>query len=184
MTHPPSYGQFLQQMAAGRQGASLWRFGLVFLLTFFLLQWSYQALSDTALYRFYIETLTAQPAAAVIRLIVPADGVTAAGHRLAWQGGRLSILNGCDGAEVMELLIAAFAAVAGSWRMKLTGMASGVLLVYVLNQVRLVALYFAVRHDRALFDLIHGLAGPLVIIALATLFFALWIAPREPQTAA
>ena len=139
-------------------------------MAFFLLQWSYQALSDTALYRFYIETLTVRPSAAMLHLLVLADGVSAAGHRLAWQGGGLNILNGCDGAEAMELLIAAFLAIAGSWRMRLSGIVLGSMLIYGLNQARIVALYFAVRHDKALFELIHGLIGPLVIIALATIF--------------
>ena len=75
----------------------------------------------------------------------------------------------------MELLIAAFIAVAGSWRMRFTGIALGILLIYGLNQIRIVALYFAVRHDKALFELIHGLVGPLAIIAVACLFFAWWI---------
>ena len=70
----------------------------------------------------------------------------------------------------MELLIAAFLAIAGSWRMRLSGIVLGSMLIYGLNQARIVALYFAVRHDKALFELIHGLIGPLVIIALATIF--------------
>lgn len=36
-----------------------------------------------------------------------------------------------------------------------------------MNQVHIVALYFAVRHDKSLFELIHGLVGPLIIIAVA-----------------
>lgn len=184
VSHPPSYNEFLRKYQPAPQGVLLLRFALTFGLVFFLLQWGYQALADTAAYRFYIEQLTVRPSAFVIQLIAPQDNVTAQGHRLLWPGGRLNILNGCDGAEAIELLLAAFVAVAGTWRMKLSGMAIGLGLIYVMNQVRLVALYFAMRHDKALFELIHGLAGPLVIIALATLFFAWWIAPREPQTAA
>ena len=184
MFQPQSYDEFLQSIQPVRHSVSLLRFAGIFFLAFFLLQWSYQALGATALYRFYIETLTVQPSAAIIHLLAPADGVSAIGHRLAWQGGGLNILNGCDGAEAMELLIAAFLAIAGGWRMRLSGILWGSALIYGLNQARIVALYFAVRHDKALFDLIHGLIGPLAIIALACLFFAWWIGRGESETPA
>ena len=77
------------------------------------------------------------------------------------------------------LLMAAFITASGTWRMRFTGIALGMLLIYVLNQVRIVALYFSVRHDTALFELIHGVVGPLAIIAVACLFFAWWIGRGE-----
>ena len=174
-----SHDAFLQKIQPVRHSVSLVRFALLFFVAFFLLQWVYQALSDTAIYRFFLETLTVQPSAAMIHLIAPADGVIAAGPRLAWLGGRLSILNGCDGVEAMMLLMAAFITASGTWRMRFTGIALGMLLIYVLNQVRIVALYFSVRHDTALFELIHGVVGPLAIIAVACLFFAWWIGRGE-----
>jgi exosortase/archaeosortase family protein len=141
------------------------------LLRLFLLQCVYQAFSGTAVYRFYIETLTVRPSVALIQMIVPQDGVAARGARLLWPGGGISVYSGCDGVEVMQLLLAAFVAVSGRWRQRLLGVAFGLLLIYLLNQARIVGLYFAARHDRALFELLHGLAGPL-IIAVTTLFFA------------
>lgn len=184
VSQPQSYNEFLQKIQPAHHGVSLLRFAAVFFVAFFLLQWAYQALNGTAIYRFYIEMLTVRPSAEFIGLIAPADGIIAQAHRLVWQGGRLSVLNGCDGAEAMALLIAAFIAVAGPFRMRLGGIALGVLLIYGLNQGRIVALYFAARHDKPLFELIHGLAGPLTIIALACLFFAWWIGRDGPETPA
>lgn len=184
MSRSQSYNEFLQKNQPARHSVTLLRFAAVFFVAFTLLQWIYQALNDTASYRFFIEMLTVRPSAAFISLIAPGDGVIAQAHRLVWQSGRLSVLNGCDGAEAMALLIAAFIAVAGSFRMRLTGIAIGVLLIYTLNQGRIVALYFAARHDKQLFELIHGLAGPLVIIALACLFFAWWIGRDGPEAPA
>ena len=181
MSQPQSYDEFLQSIQPVRDSVSLLRFAGLFFVAFFLLQWGYQALADTAAYRFYIEQLTVYPSALIIQIIAPQDNVIGEGHRLLWSGGGLNILNGCDGAEAIELLLAAFIAVSGAWRMKWRGMALGVVLIYILNQARIVVLYFAIRHDKGLFELIHGLIGPLVIIALITLFFAWWIVPREPQ---
>ena len=174
-----NFNEWLNRMWTGGQGGPLLRFLLLFIGAFFLLQWAYQALADTLIYRFYLDTLTVRPSAALIQLMVPQDSVLARGHRLVWPGGGLSLFSGCDGAEVMQLLITAFVAVAGPWRRRLLGAAIGLLLVYALNQARIVGLYLAVRHDRAWFEMLHGLVGPLIIIALTTLFFAWWIGRNE-----
>ena len=65
--------------------------------------------------------------------------------------------------------------------MKLTGMVLGFVLIFFLNQARIVSLYFAIRHDKALFELIHGLAGPMAIISLSCLFFTWWISRDAAQ---
>lgn len=171
-------------MSTGGNAGPLLRFTLLFISVFFLLQWAYPMLSDTAVYRFYLDTLTVQPSAALIQWIAPQDGVLARGHRLGWPGGGLSLYNGCDGVEAMKLLIAAFVAVAGPWRARLLGAALGLLLIYVLNQARIVGLYFAARYDRGWFEQLHGMIGPLIIIALTTLFFAWWIGRDDPARAA
>ena len=72
MSQSQSYDEFLQKIRPVRHSVSLLRFAFVFFVVFFLLQWTYQALSDTALYRFYIATLTVHPSAALIHLIAPA----------------------------------------------------------------------------------------------------------------
>lgn len=177
---PQGRRQLLKKVLTGGEARSLLRFTLYFFIVFMLLQWAYQALADSAIYRFYLDVLTVRPSAGLLGLIVPQDGVLAQSHRLVWLGGGLSVLNGCDGVEVMQLLIAAFVAVAGHWRRRLLGAVIGLLLIYTLNQARIVGLYLAVRHDRAWFELLHGLVGPLIIIAVTTLFFAWWIGRYEP----
>lgn len=174
----------LPSLESVRKTVPVLRFALLFISVFLLLQWAYPMFSGTAVYRFYLETLTVQPSAALIQWIAPQDGVLARDHRLVWSGGGLSLYNGCDGAEAMKLLITAFVVVAGPWRARLLGAAIGLLLIYALNQGRIVSLYFAARHDRAWFELIHGMLGPLIIIALTTLFFAWWIGRNDPARAA
>ncbi len=178
MTALRCFNEWLTSMAVAVDARPLLRFVLFFLGIFLLLQWAYQAWADTATYRFYIETLTVRPSVGLIHLFVPQDDVIAHANRLVWAGGGLSVYNGCDGVEVMQLLVAAFAAVIGPWRQRLLGAVYGLLLIYVLNQARIVSLYFAARHDRTWFELVHGLVGPLLIIALTTLFFA-WRTGRD-----
>ena len=177
------FNNWLNKMITGPNTGPLPRFLLFFISAFFLLQWTRRALADTAVYRFYLETLTVRPSALLIQWVAPQDGVLARGHHLVWPGGGLSVYNGCDGMEVMQLLLAAFVAVAGPWRQRLLGASLGLLLIYVLNQGRIVGLYLAARHDRAWFELLHGLAGPLLIIAFTTLFFAWWTGRDETARA-
>ncbi len=40
---------------------------------------------------------------------------------------------------------------------------------------RIVGLYFTLRHDKSLFDAIHGYVGPTLIVILPCLFFAWWV---------
>jgi exosortase/archaeosortase family protein len=82
----------------------------------------------------------------------------------------------------MLLLVAAFAAFPMGWRRAASGIALGLLLIWLLNQGRIVALFYAVRHDLALFNLLHGYVLPLVIVAAGSLFY-LWWASRGGKLA-
>ena len=77
---------------------------------------------------------------------------------------------------MLFLLIAAFASAQLPWRARLGGLLAGTLLVFVLNQGRILALFYAYRSDKALFDLLHGTVAPLLLIALSSLFFLFWLA--------
>jgi len=160
-----------------------WRelaFAVVFLAVFAILQLGYAAARDTSIERTVIDVATILPAAALINLIAPDEEVEPVEHRLISETVRLSVLNGCEGTETLFLLIAAVLAFAAPWRHKLLGVVIGTLLVYGLNQLRIVALYFALRHDKELFALMHGYIGPTLIIAVCALFF-LWWAGNRPQ---
>lgn len=176
---PPSD---LQSCLAEIHSAELVRFTLAFGVLFFVLLWVYQALPGTAAYAFYLEEMTVKPAVALIRLASGNEGVLADGYRLVWEGNRLSVLTGCDGADAMLLLIAALLASSLPWRSKLTGVLLGTVMVYALNIGRIAALYFAFRHDRGLFELVHGILGPLLVIG-AVLLFVLALKNRHEHTA-
>lgn len=165
LSAPAPHNRFPNAGAAG-----LARFALAFGALFFVLLWAYQSMQGGELYRFYLHEMVVKPGAVLIQLIEGNEGVRAVEHRLVWEGGRLSVLTGCDGADAMMLLIAALLASALPWRARLLGALLGVTLIYVLNQARIAALYFAFRHDRGLFELIHGILGPLAVICAVLLF--------------
>lgn len=162
---PPDLEKYLSDI----RSAELVRFALAFAILFFVLLSLYQALQGTPAYRYYLEEMIVRPAVALIRLVSENEGVEAAGHRLVWEGHRLSVLSGCDGADAMLLLAAALLGSPLPWRARLLGVLLGVTLVYALNLTRVAALYFTFRYDRGLFELVHGVLGPLAVICAVLL---------------
>ena len=168
----------------GPKPRPLWLQALLFGAVFFVLQAGYGAVRDTWVERLVIDTLTVKTAAWSIRTLTPDVAVEAVGSRLKAPGGGINIINGCEGTEVLFLLYAAFASALLPWRARLTGALAGTALVFLLNQGRVLALFYAYRSDKALFDLLHGTVAPLLLIALSALFFLYWLgrygAPAAP----
>ena len=162
-------------MASPLKQRPAWLQIIIFLTVFWSFQSGYAALRDTWVERIIIDTCTVQPAAAVIKLITPGVLVEASGTRLKAPGGGVNIRNGCEGTEVLFLLYAALLSVPLTWRAHLTGAAFGTLLVFVLNQGRIVTLFYASRADAGLFNILHGTVAPLVLIALTALYFLYWL---------
>ncbi len=150
-------------------------FVALFIVVFFGCEALYMQSRGTSFERVFIDILTVKPSAALINWFSPDEGVSAQGSRLVSPFARLSVLNGCEGTEAMFLLIAAITAFAAPWRHKLRGALLGIGLVYVLNQIRIVVLYYSFRTDKALFDSIHGTIGPAIIVLVACGFFFWWL---------
>ena len=150
------------------------RFALVFLLVFSILQFGYSASRGSFFEWLVIDIATVRPSVAVINLIAPQEQAQAKGHRIVSAQGGLNILNGCEGTESMFLLLAAIVAFTASWLRKFKGALIGILLVYVLNQARIIVLYFVAHHDKHWFDLLHGYIAPTLIIVLTCVFFLWW----------
>ena len=149
----------------------LWLTLAIFVGVFALLQWAWGEARDSWVERLVIHQATVKPAAALVQWITPEANARAVAASIQAPGGGLNILNGCEGTEVMFLLIAAFAAVRLGWRQKLTGLALGLMLIFALNQARILALFYAYRNQRSLFDLLHTSVLPAVLIAAVALYF-------------
>lgn len=98
-------------------------------------------------------------------------------------GGGIQILNGCDGTEVWFLLVAALLVFPFGWTRRWVGLLLGTIWVFGLNQMRLLALFYAFRQDPALFNQLHGVVAPMVLI-LAILGFVVALKQWEPGRAA
>lgn len=144
---------------------------LLFLILFFALQWGWEGMRGTWVERLVVHQATVAPAAAVISWLTPETGAQASGASIKAQGGGINILNGCEGTEVMFLMIAAIVAARLPWRMALTGLSLGLIWVFVLNQARILTLFYVFRHDRSWFELLHTAILPAILVASAIAYF-------------
>jgi exosortase/archaeosortase family protein len=157
---------------------AFWRVGL-FALIFAALQWGWSVQQDSALFRLWVEDLNVRAAVVLIAAVQPDSGAAAAGPRVQAPGGGINVLQGCDGAELLWLMTAAFAVAPLAWRWRLGGWLAGLLLVWLLNVTRITALFFVWRSDPRWFDWLHNYIGPIVLVALLALYFQ-WIMHRAP----
>ncbi len=157
--------------------APRWLQVALFLLIYAAFQWGYQSLRSSRWDHWFIHQLTVQPAAWLVQVISPAEAVQAVGYRLVWPGGGLALRAGCDGFEVIGLFIAAVLVADVGWRRGLVALVSGCVTIWALNQLRIAALYAAVRYDRSWFDSLHTGVGPLILIAAVAGMYA-WMVRR------
>lgn len=177
-----SFDQFLARTDRSRKPLPIWVSALLFLSVFFILQMGYEACRGSDFEYFILGDLTVTPSAAVINLLTPTVNVKALGNQLIAPGGGITVLKGCEGTEIMFMLVAAFAAVVMPWRRRLTGLGLGILLVFCLNQVRLLTLFYVYRNEPSLFNLLHGTVGPIVLILCVALYVLYWMGDSREAT--
>jgi exosortase family protein XrtM len=148
---------------------------LVFVSLFAVLQLGWQALRGTPVERFVIHDCTVAPAAQLVKLLTPSVQVQAVDFSLRAPGGSLNILNGCEGIEALFLLCAAFAVVHLPWRQRIVGLLLGTAVIFVVNQARILLLFYAYRSNHAWFDPLHAMVTPIAVVLLVSAYFYAWL---------
>ena len=157
---------------------------VVFGLVFVLLQLGWQAARGTVVQRWVVDDATVHTASALVNILTPAVHSWPQGTAVHAWGGGLNVINGCEGTEAWFLLAAAFVVARLGWRARLMGFALGTLVVFAINQLRILALFYANRGHPDLFDLLHDTVGPIVVIALVAGYFYFWLSRHASQPAA
>lgn len=140
----------------------------------------YFQLPDSALaelYRFAIN----EPAAWAINLVGHGPPVDVDGHRLVSPVAVLEIVRGCDGAGVVFITASAIIAFSAPWLHKAVGLVLGIVLIYGLNQLRVVVLYFVVVMRPDWFTPLHAFYIPTLIVIAASLYFLAWLSFSVPD---
>jgi exosortase family protein XrtM len=123
-----------------------------------------------------IEDITVKTAVGFVNFISPTFASYAQGTHMTSSAGGINVVSGCEGVEVMFLLIAAIIISPLRLRAKIACMLIGLFYVFFLNQIRLVVMFYAVREHKQLFELVHGIIAPIILVAFTGLFLAFWIA--------
>jgi exosortase family protein XrtM len=155
-----------------------------FLIIFVAFDYGYYVTRGTWVEHLIVDTLTVRPAAIVINTVVPKASVTAHGNDLSTPYGRISVLQGCEGTEAIFLLIAAIVPFPTAWKTKLLGIGAGIVLVYAMNQLRLLALVVSLLWHREWFSSLHGIIAPTFIVLAGCLFFLVWANIASPRVQA
>jgi exosortase/archaeosortase family protein len=148
---------------------------LLFVLVFGALQLGWQMLDGGALHHLLIDEGIVAPAARAVHVLSPDLPVQAAGHRLLEPHGGLNIVNGCDGMETLFMLLAAFAVAPIPVRARISGLLVGIPITYILNQVRILVLFYAHRGDSESFDVLHGIVTPILMVVSIVAFYYVWL---------
>lgn len=100
-------------------------------------------------------------------------------------GFAVTIEAGCNGVEAMLVLLAGILAFPAPWRLKLIGLALGVVAIQALNIVRIVSLFYLGQWDAQWFEWAHLYIWQSLIMLDALIVWLLWIraVPHVPEPA-
>lgn len=110
----------------------------------------------------------------MVNLIVPGEDAVAIDNTIASEWAILEIVRGCDGAGALFLLLAAVIAFPTSIAAKGIGVFAAILFGYLVNQFRIVTLYFVAAYQPDWFTLLHSYFLPMLVILLYAVAFAFW----------
>jgi exosortase/archaeosortase family protein len=144
-----------------------------FAAAFVALQAAWQQVATRPVGDRIIEQLALRPAAIVVDWLTPTAAITAQGRALVTLGSQMHVLPGCDGADLAILACAAALAAPLALRARLVGVFAGAALAFILNQLRIVVLFYVQRSAPDRFEFWHDLVLP-VALTLATLAAFQW----------
>lgn len=153
---------------------------LIFFCLFIIMQQMWLSVANTGLGTLWINEVITRTLAFTIGWLAD-EQVTVAGSMLTGAHASMNIANGCDGVDMMLMLIAALLSSTLSLRQKLLGAFSGLLFLFLINQLRLLLLFEVLQHSRQHFNLTHGILAPFLMLGATGLFYAWWLAvSRQP----
>lgn len=103
------------------------------------------------------------------------EGVRQVGDVIMGNTFSVQISYGCEGTEPMLLFIAGVLAFDTTIRKKVIGVISGIVILYILNLIRIVILFFAGSNNVELFVALHDIYLQLTLVLIAIIMLLYWI---------
>jgi exosortase H (IPTLxxWG-CTERM-specific) len=86
----------------------------------------------------------------------------------------INIVPGCDSIYPTALLWAALIAYPATWKSKLLGMAGGTVVLFIINILRVLSMFYVGRAFPSLFEFVHVYAWQALFILLTLALWLLW----------
>lgn len=150
------------------------RFIFLFVLIFVVAQSLYY-FSNSVGFPDRLQHVNAVISASLINTFSPGEHIAATGRTLSTGGTSVIIAWGCEGIEGIFIIIAALSAYSMGLGKKLLGIFIGIVFMYCLNIVRIIVIFYTVRHHPEMFDMMHIYIGQTFIIFFGVIFFVAWI---------
>jgi len=152
------------------------KFLVFFPVVFFILYYLYFMIPDLFLTKFIYHNFIVSISSWIINFISSIDTATMAiDNKLISNHTTLSIVRGCDGAGATFLLMAAILAFSAPMKNKLLGLVGSIILIYIINQIRLIGLYYIIVYEYDWFQIVHTYLAPSIIIIINCIFFLWWL---------
>lgn len=103
------------------------------------------------------------------------DNISSIGNIISNNVFSVQISFGCDGTEAIMLFFAGIVATRTNWKSKLTGIITGFFTIYILNLLRIIALFFAGNYNLNLFNALHTIYFPILFIIIPLIFLYFWM---------
>ena len=87
----------------------------------------------------------------------------------------VGIKQGCDAVEPMAIFIAGVLAFPVKLKKKFSGIVAGISILFVINLFRIISLYMAGVHNKALFEALHEVVWQIVFILIAIGLLFIWL---------
>ncbi|MBT8140050.1 MAG: exosortase family protein XrtM [Gammaproteobacteria bacterium] len=150
------------------------RFVLIAAVLYGLFHLAYHRIPDKTLQSVIYPNIIGHVAAKVINTFTPDRKVRVKDNKIMSSKAVLNIVRGCDGSGVWFMLMAAVLGFGGRIKHVVVGLVLGTLVVYTINQIRIVGLYYLVEWNRMYFPAVHTYYAPTLIIFLIAAFFLWW----------
>jgi exosortase family protein XrtM len=154
------------------------RFFFLFIFIFFGLQTAYYYTRPYTT-PFLVDMLTTGVSSKIINIITPHEKTFVQEGAITDGDFSVEIRRGCEGIEGMLLIISAILAFPSGIKAKAFGISGGILFIYVFNLARIAGLYYVVKYNPTLFDIMHIYVGQIVIIFIALVYFIVWLNSLE-----
>jgi exosortase H (IPTLxxWG-CTERM-specific) len=102
-------------------------------------------------------------------------GTTSSGGMISSPRFSVSIARGCDAIEAMALFATALITFPARWKYKLTGLLTGIALLFSLNILRIVSLFLTGIWFPSAFEMMHVEVWQVVFIVFAIALWIFWI---------